>query len=411
VSNVEKHRPSNGASNKSMQMTLITLRFIRASDFQRYAANFYQTQKPYLSVLRTNWSMHILCFRSSAVILLAVFAQCLFCAENVRAHEGWGIIVDRQGQTYFSDIPTNTIWIITPEGEPKAFLSNKHSHALVLGEDGSIYGTHEHHAASIGSVWRIAPDGSFSEFFTPTADFPLNLHPFIVDRDDNIYSTNAIDFPNQSDKATLLKAKPNGEVTILAGGTRGYRDGRGGAAQFSGIDGMAWAADGSLYVTDGVYVRRVAMDGTVTTLGGGALTSQSYGEDLMGLAVSPNGSVHVADYSQRRVFELMPDGNTRTILETGLFWSPTGITIVGEELYVLEHLRMPLVILGDIGIGAYARVRKISPDGTVERIATVWGRNTLTFAVILIAVGALFIFVLRVRWRRNMSRSPRTAAT
>jgi hypothetical protein len=152
------------------------------------------------------------------------------------------------------------------------------------------------------------------------------------------------------------------------------------------------------------------MDGTVTTLGGGALTSQSYGEDLMGLAVSEGGRLYVADYSQRRVFELMPDGNTRTILETGWFWSPTGITIVGDDLYVLEHLRMPLVILGDIGIGAYARVRKISPDGSVERIATVWGRNTLTFAIILLAVGALFIFVWRVRRRRKMRRAHHTTA-
>ncbi|MBA2503791.1 MAG: SMP-30/gluconolactonase/LRE family protein [Pyrinomonadaceae bacterium] len=353
--------------------------------------------------------MQILRFRSFTVIVLAVFAQCLFCAENVRAHEGWGIVVDRQGQIYFSDIPTNTIWRITRDGKLEAFLHDKHSHALILSENGTIYGTHEHHAASVGGVWWIAPDGGFSDVFTPTADFPLNLHPFIIDRNGNIYSTNSISFPNQSDKTTLLKATPGGDVTILAGGIRGFRDGRGGEAQFSGIDGMAWAADGSLYVTDGVYVRRVAMDGTVTTLGGGALTSQSYGEDLMGLAVTPSGSVYVADYSQRRVLQLMPDGNTRTILETGLFWSPTGITIVGEELYVLEHLRMPLVILGDLGIGAYARVRKISPDGTVEKIATVWGRNTLTSSIVLLAIGALFIFVWRVRRRRNMSRSPRTA--
>jgi sugar lactone lactonase YvrE len=355
--------------------------------------------------------MHILRFRSFTIIFPAVFAVCLFCAENVRAHEGWGIVVDRQGQIYFSDIPTNTIWRITREGKLEAFLSNKHSHALVPGEDGSIYGTQEHHAAAVGSVWRIAPDGSFSDVFIPTSNFPLNLHPFIIDRDGNIYSTNSISFPNQSDKTTLLKATRGGEVTILAGNTRGYRDGQGGEAQFSGIDGMAWASDGSLYITDGVYVRRVAMDGTVTTLGGGALTSQSYGEDLMGLAVSPNGSVYVADYSQRRLLQLMPDGNIQTILETGWFWSPTGVTLVGEDLYVLEHLRMPLVILGDIGIGAYARVRKISPDGTVERIATVWGRNTLTFAISLLTIAALFVFVWRFRRRRrNMRRSHRISA-
>ncbi len=348
--------------------------------------------------------MQILRFRSFTIIVLAVFALGLFCAENVRAHEGWGIVVDREGQIYFSDIPTNTIWRIRDE-KLEAFLRDKHSHALILSENGTIYGTHEHHTASVGGVWRIAPDGGFSDFFTPVRDFSLNLHPFIIDRDGNIYSTNAIDSPNQGDKTTLLKATPDGNVTILAGGIRGYRDGRGNEAQFSGIDGMAWANDGSLYITDGVYVRRVAMDGTVTTLGNGALTSQSYGEDLMGLAVSPNGSVYVADYSQRRVFELMPDGNTRTILETGWFWSPTGITNVGEDLYVLEHLRMPLVILGDIGIGAYARVRKISPDGSVERIATVWGRNTLTSSIVLLAIGALFIFVWRFRRRRKMRRS------
>ena len=353
--------------------------------------------------------MLILYLRSLVIFILMLLAQCLFSAEKVWAHEGWGIVVDRQEQIYFSDIPTNTIWRITREGKLEAFLSNKHSHALVLGEDGSIYGTHEHHAGAIGSVWRIRPDGSSSNVFTPAHDFPLNLHPFIIDRDGNIYSTNSISFPNQSDKAMLLRSTPDGNVTVLAGSTRGYRDGRGGEAQFSGIDGMAWAADGSLYVTDGVYVRRVTMDGVVTTLGKGALTIPSYGEDLMGLAVSPNGIVYVADYSQRRVLQLEPDGSTRTVFETGLFWSPTGITIVGEDLYVLEHLRMPLVILGDVGIGAYARVRKVS-DGTVDRIATVWGRNTLTFAIVLLAIGALLIFVWRFLRRRKIGRSHRAAA-
>lgn len=347
--------------------------------------------------------------RLFAAIILAIVAECFLFSGTALAHEGWGIVVDRQGQIYFSDIPTNSIWRITREGKLETVI-RKHSHALVLGEDGSIYGTQEHHSAAVGSVWRIAPDGGLSDVLTPASDFPLNLHPFIIDRDGNVYSTNSITFPNQSDKATLLKAGPNGDVTILAGGIRGYRDGRGGEAQFSGIDGMAWASDGSLYLTDGVYVRRVTMDGVVTTLGKGALTIPSFEEDLMGLAVSPSGSVYVADYSQRRVLQLMPDGNARTIVETGLIWSPTGMTIVGEDLYVLEHLRMPLVILGDVGIGAYARVRKVSPSGIAVTIVTVWGRNTLTFVIALVAIGALSIFAWHLRRRRKTRRSHRTAA-
>ncbi|HET6889477.1 MAG TPA: hypothetical protein VFH31_00120, partial [Pyrinomonadaceae bacterium] len=130
-----------------------------------------------------------------------------------------------------------------------------------------------------------------------------------------------------------------------------------------------------------------------------------------GLTVSAERSVYVADYSQRRVLQLMPDGKTRTILETGLVWSPTGITVVGEDLYVLEHLRMPLVILGSLGIGPYARVRKISPNGVVVTMATVWGRNTSTFAIVLLAIGVLLVFVWRFRRRRNMRRSPSTGAS
>ncbi|HSK72446.1 MAG TPA: SMP-30/gluconolactonase/LRE family protein [Pyrinomonadaceae bacterium] len=334
--------------------------------------------------------------RSPFIFALVVFAHCFFCVEKAWAHEGWGIVVDRQGQIYFSDIPTNTIWKITREGNLEKALTS-HSHALVLSEDGSIYGTQEHHSAAVGRVWRIAPNGSLSNVFTPAPDFPMNLHPFTIDREGNIYSTNSISFLNQTDKTTLLKSTPDGNVNVLAGGISGFKDGQGGEAQFSGIDGMAWSADGSLYITDGVYVRRVMMNGTVTTIGG-ALTSQSFGEDLMGLTISPKGSIYIADYSGRRVLQLMPDGNIQTVLETGFIWSPTGVTLVGEDLYVLEHLRMPLVILGDIGIGPYARVRKISPDGAIEKIVTVWGRNSLIFAIVLFITSAISIFVWRF-WR------------
>lgn len=341
--------------------------------------------------------MLILRLRSFTIIFLAAFALFLFFTEKVWAHEGWGIVVDRQGQVYFGDIPTNTIWKITREGKLELVATNQHSHSLIEGDGGNIYGAHEN-----GSVWRIAPDGSFSEILPLTRDFPLSLHSFIIDRNGIIYSMNAGSV--QSGQVMLLKRMPDGQVTTLAGSTRGHRDGRGGEAQFTGIDGMAWAPDGSLYLTDGAYVRRVTMDGTVRTIGGGELTSESWGEDLMGLAVAPRGDVFVADYSNRRILKIAPDESIQTVLETGWVWSPTGISIVGEDLYILEHLRMPLVLLGNFGIGAYARVRKISPDGTVTTLATVWGRNTRIFSIVLITVIALFVLARRFRKQKKMRR-------
>ena len=337
--------------------------------------------------------------RLFVTVIFAAFS--LFCAVKVEAHEGWGIVVDRQGQVYFSDIPTNTIWKITVEGKLEAAVTNQHSHSLIKGDDGNIYGAHEN-----GSVWRITPDGSFLEMLPPNGDFPLSLHCFIIDRDGNIYSMNSGSV--QSGLVKILKRTPDAQVTTLAGNTRGYADGRGSEAKFTGIDGMDWADDGSLYVTDGVYVRRVAMDGLVTTLGDGELTSESCGEDLMGLTVAPRKEILVADYSSRRILKIMRDGSTQTILETGLIWSPTGIALFGEDLYVLEHLRMPFVILGNVEVGAYIRVRKISPDGAATTLATVWGRNTPVFVVILFVVIAILVLARRF-WKQRKNRRVRAA--
>lgn len=220
-------------------------------------------------------------------------------------------MVDHSNRIYFNDIPTNTIWRITSDGRLEKFLGNKHSHSLVLGTDGSVYGTQEHHAKAKGYVWRIAPDGTYSNIFIPKANFPFNLHPFTIDNANNIFSTNSISFPNQARRVSLLKAGLKGNVVIVAGSIRGHKDGHSTEAQFTGIDGMVWAGDGTLYVTDSVYVRRISADGTVTSIVGKPITTPSYGEDLMGITLSERGSLYIADYSQRRLLELLPTGNTQ----------------------------------------------------------------------------------------------------
>jgi hypothetical protein len=94
------------------------------------------------------------------------------------------------------------------------------------------------------------------------------------------------------------------------------------------------------------------------------------------------------------------------VYETGgLFWSPTGVTIAAQDLYLLEHLRMPLNILGDLRIGPYARIRKMSKDGSATHIVTVWGTNTRLFAIIVLILSALLVLVVRA-WRRRRRRRP-----
>lgn len=332
--------------------------------------------------------MQFTSYRTFPVYVLILLLSLSF-SKKAWAHEGWGIVVDRNGQIYFSDIPTNTIWKINRLGKLEVAVANQHSHALILGADGNIYGSHEN-----GRVWKITPDNHYTEILAPNPNFPLNLHCFIIDGKGNICSMNAKGV--QTGQVMLLKRCTDGKVTTIAGSKKGYKDGKGEEAQFIWIDGMTWAPDSSLYLTDGPYVRKVTMDGVVSTVAG-KLTKESMGEDLMGLTAASNGDLFIADYSSRRILKINREGKIETLLKSGSIWSPTGVTLVGKELYVFEHLRMPLVILGNIGIGPYIRIRKVAANGTITTIYTVWGKYTYLFLIVILCIIILAIYLKRLR--------------
>ncbi len=332
----------------------------------------------------------------SCRVLVAVLIAVATSAARAEAHEGWGIVVDATGQVYFGDIPANIIWKITARGDVERAAVGKHSHALVLDSAGNVYGSNPHLTLPIRSVWRLTPTGQLTDLIPPTDNFPLGLQSFTIDAAGTIYSVNA--WNAQAPTIVLLKRSTQGEVAALAGSTVGQADGKGSDVKFLGIDGMAWGADGVLYVTDGPYVRRVSQDGTVTTLGDGAITERRWDEDLLGIALDANADVYVADHANRRIRKITGDGTVSTVLSTGFLWAPTGVTMTPDGLYVLEHLRMPLAILGDVAVGPYLRVRKVSRDGEVTVLARIWGRRSLAVSAVVVAIlGLIALRQMRTR--------------
>lgn len=344
--------------------------------------------------------------RSSRIRWMLILAAGVLATSRAEAHEGWGIVVDATGQIYFADIPANVIWKISREGELERVALGKHSHALVLDSSDNVYGTNPHLTLPIRSVWRLTPDGSLTDVIPPTENLPLGLQSFLMDAAGNIYSGNARNA--QTPELLLLKRSPDGEISTLAGSTVGHADGTGADARFLGIDGMAWGPDGALYLADGPHVRRVASDGTVTTLGAGPLTKRKWDEDLLGVVVSPSGEIYAADHAERRILGISPAGAVRVVLRTGPLWTPTGIVVAGDDLYVLEHLRMPLAILGDLAVGPYIRVRKVSRAGGVTVLARIWGRRSLAAAGSLAAIVAVIVGATWLRrGRKPAARLPR----
>ncbi|MBI4325200.1 MAG: hypothetical protein HY674_08035 [Chloroflexi bacterium] len=106
---------------------------------------------------------------------------------------------------------------------------------------------------------------------------------------------------------TVRRIGTNGVVSTLAGlaGSAGRADGAGTNAQFNGLAAVAVDAAGNLYVADtySYTIRRVASDGTVTTIAGapgqygyrnGAGTNALFGF-ASGIALDGSGNVYVAD--------------------------------------------------------------------------------------------------------------------
>ena len=296
-------------------------------------------------------------------IFLALFA--LFLPRLALAHPGWGLVIDDHRNIYFTDL--ERVWKIDPEGRVSVFIKDVHTHALYLDDAGTLYGEHEwyeqHTQTFHTRYWKATPDGHVSDITEEEA-------ARFFDRWD--MQGNRYRLFNDREKAVVTKTTPEGETRLLAGGPFGYVDGPGSEARFRLFGTSVWGPDRCLYVTNGGLVRKVTPDGTVSTLVGPDQGFPHSVQDngrprysaLLGLAVAPDGTVFFADIDQRTVFKITPDGTLSPVLEPDTFWTPSGVTLIGNVVYVLEYRRdfaSPTNRLGKSG----PRVRKIAPDGSV----------------------------------------------
>ena len=180
---------------------------------------------------------------------------------------------------------------------------------------------------------------------------------------------------------------PEAGVRTLAGtpGIWGLRDGSGEHARFGGWSrtralGLTVDRDGSVVVADARNhaIRRVAPDGVVTTVAGGAGVGLEDGpaetarfNSPTGVAVGGDGSIYVADAGNHRIRKITPDGMVSTIAgsdrgeadwmeirdgpaEQALFAGPTALVLdTYGDLYILERFA----------------VRRLSPSGWVSTVA------------------------------------------
>jgi hypothetical protein len=308
------------------------------------------------------------------ILILAFMATIVFLAvQNAFSHPAWGIVVDRQGQVYFSDL--ETIWKIDRQGNVTTFragVSGRHVHNITIDAEDNIYGLDNSYNAQKQtfprSIWKMSPKGEIS-YLVPMTD---NLPPgrsIWRDSDGNTYSVEP--YNNEKKEAKIIRFAPDSSTSLFAGGKYGSVDGPKEKAQFGVITDMIFGADKTIYLSDEDKVRRIDKAGAVTTIYSRQISSDKNAKTpeqssrIFGLAVDERNNVFAADPENRRIIKISPGGEYTPVFSTEQPWRPYGVALDKNDLYVMESWFDEK----ESFIGT--RVRKLSSDGRVTVLATV----------------------------------------
>jgi len=264
----------------------------------------------------------------------------------------YGLALDVLGNIFISDTSSNTLRKITPAGLTTTFLKLPGLlYRISIDSNGNLY-TVEY---GNNKIYKI----SGVPYLDPTVSIPTMSASTITTAALTIQNGITLATTNPSNLENIQV--PGTTPTVFAGsGAVGSANGLGTAATFYAPYGVYAAPNGFLYVCDysNHCIRKIDASGNVTTVAGLAGTSGSadgngtaarfnFPEDSV---MDANGNLYVIDTGSHTVRKIDILGNVTTLAgQVGVaggtngtgtaatFNGPTGITIVGGNLYVVEY--------------------------------------------------------------------------
>ena len=292
--------------------------------------------------------------RSFATRIFVGLMLCVLFAINLLAHPGSGIVLDKEGNVYFTDTGKG-VWKIDKQGK-LSFLPASRFHWMTIDTIGYFEGSQK----NFGEYFERVTSKTNKPDLIMCSDFPL-----VINKDGNIYYANT-----RPGSATIIKRTPDGKESVFATNKI-----------FEFIGGITAGTYGSIYITESSNanantIRKITVDGTVSIIAtfvgkdGNDLPLETVPSYCRGLAVDSTGTIYVAATGSRSVLKITSQGKITTILQSTSPWTPTGVAIFHSEVYILEWHDVTRENL-EVRSAWIPRVRKIGLDGKLTTLVTV----------------------------------------
>lgn len=248
------------------------------------------------------------------------------------SHPSWGIVVNNQGEVFFTDILHNngTLWKISKEGELYKIIEGFHAHDLCLDKNVNLWLAEnrwiEGQTEDRHYLIKIRPGSKTDTLIATNDKEAFNGSTIAIGPDQSIYFIN---------KKKVYRYAENGAQL--------YIDHR-----FSQPKTLMVDANGVMWITDS-GINNGTLYRYTPTQGLKPFAIELMPEDplsplfdkknlqyLIGIAKDGQGNVYVSENAGCRIIKINPKGEKSIFYESTSLWSPMNVAFYKGDAYIME---------------------------------------------------------------------------
>lgn len=259
---------------------------------------------------------------------LLVAGYWLFVSIVSNAHPGIGIVKDKRGNIYYTDL--KQVWKISLNGTKTVAVPGVHSHELYMDENDNLYGEHLWYNGESQNtwghyVWCLKNNSELVKDINPTEGFLTN-YSFVRDSSGNMY------WVERFTTSRIMKKTKSGEIIKLTEGKFGF------------IGWLFATKNGSLYFTENNKLHKLSPGGELETLAENIgsrstdFTVMGHNYDSYGIWTDGSDNVYLAMIDSKKVIRIDQIGKPETLFSTNSMWTIcSGLFDNHGNLWVLEN--------------------------------------------------------------------------